>query len=110
MKILTEILLFSTRLLPAVLDWSIQDRSLGGGLPFTLQIAITWCVLIKIMEANKEEGNPPKKRRLSILPHNYKRIKAKLNLEGKALYLIRAPAEVSPAACTWLVMMCCSLI
>ncbi|XP_065911989.1 uncharacterized protein [Dysidea avara] len=46
------------------------------------------------MQANKAvEGNPPKKRRLSLLPHNYKRIKAKLNVEGKDLYLIRAPAE-----------------
>jgi len=94
MKILTELLLFSTRLLHAALDWPMQDCSLGGGLPFTFQIAITWCVLIKVMEAN-EEANPQKKKRLSSLPRNYKRIKAKLNLEGKDLYLIRAPAEVS---------------
>jgi len=56
MKILTEILLFSTRLLPAALDWSIQDRSQGGSLPFTLQIAITWCVLIKILNGSKKRG------------------------------------------------------
>ena len=46
---------------------------------------------------NETEANPAKRRRLSSLPQHYKRIKTKLNLEGKDLYLIRTPVDVSHA-------------
>lgn len=42
-----------------------------------------------------ENATPSKKRRLLSLPDNYKKEKLKLDLEGKDVYMIRAPADVS---------------
>ena len=40
-------------------------------------------------------AKPSKKRRSMRLPDSYKKEKLKLDLEGKEVYLIRAPADVS---------------
>ena len=42
-----------------------------------------------------DNAKPPKKRRSLRLPDSYKKEKLKLDLEGKEVYLIRAPADVS---------------
>ena len=62
---------------------------------------ITQCALFrmqKIQEENvndSENATPSKKRRSLQLPDSYKKEKRKLDLEGKEVYLIRAPADVS---------------
>ena len=42
-----------------------------------------------------DNGKPSKKRRSLRLPDSYKKEKLKLDLEGREVYLIRAPADVS---------------
>ena len=42
-----------------------------------------------------DNATPSKKRHSLRLPDSYKKEKLKLNLEGKEVYLIRAPADVS---------------
>ena len=44
---------------------------------------------------DSENAKPSKKRRSLRLSDNYKKEKRKLDLEGKEVYLIRAPADVS---------------
>ena len=62
---------------------------------------ITQCALFRMQKAKEENVNdsenatPSKKRRSLKLPDSYKKEKRKLDLEGKEVYLIRAPADVS---------------
>lgn len=60
---------------------------------------ITWCELIRMQGVQEENvienGKPSKKRRSLRLPNSYKKQKLKLDLRGKEVYLIRAPADVS---------------
>jgi len=58
---------------------------------------IIWCALDRMQEAQEGNGdaNPSKKRRSLQLPDKYKKEKLKLDFEGKEIYLIRAPADVS---------------
>ena len=42
-----------------------------------------------------DNATPSKKRRSLRLPDSYKKERLKLDLEGKEVYLIRAPADVS---------------
>lgn len=61
---------------------------------------VIWCALFGMQEQEEnvnscENTTPSKKRRSLQLPDSYKKEKLKLDLEGKEVYLIRAPADVS---------------
>ena len=61
---------------------------------------------VKGENVNSENAKPSKKRRSLRLSDNYKKEKRKLDLGGKEVYLIRAPADVSIKLC----LMICTLL
>lgn len=79
---------------------SVANQAENRGVVFSY-LMIIWCAFVRMQEAQNKNANsiedakPSKKRRLLELPDCYKKEKVKLDFEGKEVYLIRAPGDVS---------------